>query len=345
MDITKAQHIIKLSQNENPFGPSPLAIKAILKSYDKMSHYPEPHSHSLKAKIARKFDRDIDDIFVSAGTVESLDILIRNFISTGENMVIPEISFVAYRLLAKVFNKDVRFARMKNFHVDVDQLLSLCDKKTKVIIIDNPNNPTGTVISESELIKILKYVPESTLVVMDEAYVEYCSYDNYPDSLKLQKNYPNLIVMRTFSKIFGLAGLRVGYTITTQELTKRFEYYQAPFTVNQIASIAAYEALDDDEFVQMSTSSNQECRERLLKKFAESGYNVVPSESNFLFVYFDSQADRDHLFDQFEKKNVLVRKTDLFGENKAFRITIGTPEITDLVVQYIASSRDRISVS
>jgi histidinol-phosphate aminotransferase len=335
MDITKIQHILKLSQNENPFGPSPLALKAVLENSQKMSQYPEAHSQSLKTRIAQKFDRDVDHVFISAGMIESLDILIRNFIAEDENMVIPEISFVAYKLLADVFNKEARMAKMKNFHVDVDQLLSLCDKKTKAIILANPNNPTGTVISESELIRILKHVPESTLVVMDEAYIEYCDQDKNPNSLKWQKDYPNLIVMRTFSKIFGLAGLRIGYTIATKELIQRLDYYQAPFMVNQVAAIAAHEALNDDEFVHMSVSSNQKCRDKLFAKFVASGYDVIPSESNFLFINFDYQENRDYLFDQLKRKNVMVRKTDMFGAEKGLRITVGTPEMNDLVIQYI----------
>jgi len=333
MEIKKIQHIIKLSQNENPYGPSPLAMKAVMDSCADMSCYPEPHSRSLKLMIAEKLDRKIENVFVSAGLVESLDILIRNFIGDHENLVIPELSFVAYKLLADVFRKEVRLSKMDDFHVDVDDLLSLCDKKTKVIIIANPNNPTGTVISEADLLKILKTVSSNTLVVMDEAYIEYNNSDDFPDSLSIQLQYPNLIIMRTFSKIYGLAGLRVGYTIATKELVEQLDFYQAPFTVNQMASIAARHALNDDKFVEKSASSNRICRKKLFNKFTELGYNVVPSQSNFLFVHFDSVRERDTVYDLLENRNVLIRKMDGFGEKKAFRITIGTPEMNQSVMQ------------
>lgn len=337
MDINKVQHIIKLSQNENPYGPSPKAIEAVKNNCDILNCYPEPHSHTLKSKIALRLNCHTDNVFVSAGLVESLDILIRNFVADDENIIFPELSFVAYKLLADVFQKEARLAKMNNYHVDVDEILKLYNNKTKVILIANPNNPTGTVISETQLLKILNHVAPTTLVVMDEAYIEYCNFKEYPDCIKLQKEYPNLIVMRTFSKIYGLAGLRVGYTIAAKELIEKFDYYQAPFTVNQIAAVAASEAFDDNEFIQMSSSSNFICREKLMIKFEELGFNVVPSESNFLFVHFDTKEERDFIYDQMEKKKVLIRKTDLFGEEKAFRISIGKPEMNELVMHCISS--------
>jgi len=337
MDINKVQHIIKLSQNENPFGSSPKAIQAVKDNCDILNCYPEPHSNSLKTAIAHKLNCDIKNVFVSAGLVESLDILIRNFVADDENIVFPELSFVAYKLLADVFKKEAKLAKMDNFRVDIEEILKLYDNKTRVILIANPNNPTGTVISETELLKILNYVAPSTLVVMDEAYIEYCNFKDYPDSISLQKTFPNLIVMRTFSKIYGLAGLRVGYTIAAEELIERFDYYQAPFTVNQIAAVAATKALEDDEFIQKSAASNFICREKLMLKFEELGFNVVPSESNFLFVHFDTKEERDFIYDQMEKKKVLIRKTDLFGEEKAFRISIGKPEMNELVMHCISS--------
>jgi histidinol-phosphate aminotransferase len=335
MDVNAIQNIIRLSQNENPFGPSPMAMEAVLKDRDKMSCYPEPHSRTLNRKLAAKFNLESDNIFVCAGLTEALDILIRNFIAKDENLVIPELTFVAYKMLAKVFNKEARLSKMNNFHIDVDDMLRLCDKKTKVLIIANPNNPTGTVISEEELVRILDNVPESTLVVVDEAYIEYVNSSDYPDCLMLQEKYHNLIIMRTFSKIYGLAGLRIGYTIATKELIKQFDYFQAPFTVNKLAAIAASHALDDEDYVNMSASSNLVCRENLIKEVEKMGFKVVPSESNFLFIHFDSKDQRDLVFDQIEAKNVMARKMDMFGEERAFRMTVGTPEMNKTVISHL----------
>jgi histidinol-phosphate aminotransferase len=335
MDLNKTQNNIKLSQNENPFGPSPKAIEAVLKNFDKVSLYPEPHSISLKNKLAEKLHLSSENIFVSSGLVESIDILIRNLIAKDENLIIPELTFVAYKILADVFKKEVRLSKMKNFHVDVDDILSRYDEKTKAIIIANPNNPTGTVISENELLKILDNVQQSTYVVIDEAYIEYANHPDYPDTLKLQKKYSNLVVMRTFSKIYGLAGLRVGYTIANKELIEKLDFLQAPFTVNRMASIAALNAIDDDYYIKMCATANLSSREKLFNEIISIGWNVVPSEGNFLFVYFENEKERDFFFDLLEEKKVLARKTDLFGENSAFRITIGTPEMNEIVIQHL----------
>tara|TARA_B100000959_G_C14746641_1_gene527379 strand:+ start:155 stop:772 length:618 start_codon:yes stop_codon:yes gene_type:complete len=205
MNLNQIQNNIKLSQNENPFGPSPKVIEAISKSCKEVSFYPEHHSISLKNKLAEKLHLSSDNIFVSSGLVESIDIFIRNFIAKDENLIIPEVTFVAYKILADIFKKKVRLSKMKDFHVDVDDILSRYDERTKAIIIANPNNPTGTVISEKELLKILNNVRSSTLVVIDEAYIEYVNHPDYPDTLKFHQKYSNLVVMRTFSKIYGLA--------------------------------------------------------------------------------------------------------------------------------------------
>lgn len=336
MERKKIQHIIKLSQNENPYGPSPLAMMAVREHSEQMSTYPEPHSQTLKEEIARSLGLDVGQIFVSAGLVESLDILIRNFIEEGENLIIPEVSFVAYKLLANVFGKEVRLAAMSDYSVNIDNILSLVDEKTRVILIANPNNPTGTMITHQDLLKILNNVSPKILVVMDEAYCEYCHHPDYPQSLSLLEKYPNLVIMRTFSKIYGLAGLRVGYTIGQPDLMYRFDYFQAPFTVNQLGAIAATAAVQDQEFVNMSTSSNLLCRQKLHQKLLEFGFTAIPSESNFIFIVFPDQEERDRVFDQLNRRQVMVRKTDLFGEPNGFRITIGTESMNEAVIQCLS---------
>jgi len=326
MENRNLENIIKLSQNENPLGPSPKAMEAVLKHAYTMHRYPEHHSHSLKEKLAEWLNLAPEEVFVSAGLVESLDIMIRNFVGQGNNMIIGEITFVAYRFLAQVFNVETRFSKLKDYQMDVNDILSRYDKNTKLIIIANPNNPTGTTISENELIQLLEHVSSDTLVVVDEAYWEYVSQSDFPDSLSLQKRYQNLVIMRTFSKIYGLAGLRVGYTIASQSVVEKMEYYQAPFTVNCLGSIAALHAIDDVEFVAKSSEMNKKERQFMFNELKQRGYNVVPSQSNFHFVHFDTVEDRDLFDTELCSHNVLARKTDLFGDSKAIRLSIGTPE-------------------
>lgn len=318
--------MIKLSQNENPLGPSPKGLEAVLKHACTMHRYPEPHSHTLKNKIAGRLNIEPENVFVSAGLVEALDIMIRNFVGKGNNMIIGEITFVAYRFLGEVFNVETRFSTLKNYRMDIDDILRHYDENTKLIIIANPNNPTGTMIDESELIKLMEHVSPDTFVVVDEAYQEYVSQMNFPDSLGLRERYQNLVVMRTFSKIYGLAGLRVGYTIANQSVVEKMEYFQAPFTVNRLGLLAALHAIDDVVFVTKSAEMNKNERQILYNALKQEGFNVVPSQSNFLYVNFETIDERDHLYAELCNRNLLIRKTDLFGDKKAIRMSIGKPE-------------------
>ena len=322
IDIKKIIEIIKLSQNENPLGPSPMALDAVNKYAISMNRYPEPHSNSLKTILAKFHQLSPDQVFVSAGLTEALDIIIRNFIEKSENLIIPKLTFVAYRLLAEVFGVKTRFAKMKNYRIDIDSIIENYDAKTKLIIIANPNNPTSNIITEKELIKLLQTVLPHTYVVIDEAYCQYVSDKDYPDSLKLQKEYPNLIVMRTFSKIYGLAGMRVGYTIAASDIIEKLDYYQAPFTVNNLATVAASAAIHDKEFVDDSFEMNAKSRSFIQNEMINLGYNIVTSQSNFIFVFFDNQQECDVVYNRLAKKKLIARKMGSFGDSKAFRLTI-----------------------
>jgi histidinol-phosphate aminotransferase len=322
MDKNVVEEIIKLSQNENNFGPSPMALKAVMENCDQMNRYPEPHSKTLKDEFSNHLGIIPENIFVCAGLVESLDIMIRNFIAKGENLIIPEITFVAYKLLAKVFNVETRFSKMNNYQIDIDSIIENCDEKTKLIIIANPNNPTGTIVNETDLIRLMEIVPKSTYVVADEAYCEYVNRVDFPNTMKLLQRYPNLIMLRTFSKIYGLAGLRVGFAVAHEDIIKKLEYYQAPFTVSQVATIAASAAIKDHKFLAKSSEDNSKARGLLERELSQLGYNVVPSQSNFIYIHFESQEERDRVCELLSDKNVLVRKTDPFGDEKAFRITV-----------------------
>lgn len=332
MDQKTTKNIIKLSQNENPLGASPLALKAIREHTLTINRYPEPHSSTLKAELADHLKLSPDNIFVSAGSIEALDILIRTFIGKDENMIIPELSFVACKVIAEVFGIKTKFSQMRDYNIDIDSIIENCDEQTKVIIIASPNNPTGTIITEEEMIKLLKNVSPHTFVIVDEAYCEYVSDMDYPDTIGLQKKYPNLIVLRTFSKIYGLAGLRVGYAIATKEIVEQLEHYQPPFTVNRLATAAASASIKDKQFVKDSFKVNMKTRSIIEKELKGLGYNIVPTQGNFIFIHFDSQEERDLIFDLLNSKNVFARKMDYFGDSKAFRLTIPKPENCQYVI-------------
>ncbi len=332
MDQKVVEDIIKLSQNENNFGPSPMALKAVMENCDQMNRYPEPHSKTLKEEFSDHLGVLSENIFVCAGLVESLDIMIRNFIAKGENLIIPEITFVAYKLLAKVFDVETRFSEMKDYGIDIDSIIENCDEKTKLIIIANPNNPTGTIVPETDLIRLMETVPKSTYVVADEAYCEYVNRVDFPNTMKLLQRYPNLIMLRTFSKIYGLAGLRIGFAVAHEDIIEKLEYFQAPFTVSQVASIAAAAAIKDHKFIEKSFKNNLEAKSVLERELSHMGYKVVPSQSNFIYIHFKTQEERDGVCNLLSDKNVLVRKTDHFGDDKAFRITVPRPQNCQKVI-------------
>lgn len=333
--------VIKLSQNENPHGASPLALKAVREHKYSINRYPEPHSKSLKAELASHLEISPDNIFVSAGSIEALDILIRNFFGKGGNLIIPKLTFVAFKIIAEVFGIETKFSKMKDFSIDIESIIENYDEKTKGIIIASPNNPTGTILTEKELIRLLDYVSPQTYVVVDEAYCEYVSDKNYPDTLSLQKQYPNLIILRTFSKIYGLAGLRVGYAIATKEIIAQIEHYQPPFTVNRLASIAASAAIKDTQFVKNSFDQNLKLRSVIDKELRNLGYQIVPSQGNFIFIHFESEERRDFIFEMLKSQNVIVRKMDYFGDYKAFRLTIPKTENCQYVIDCFAQIKTK----
>lgn len=328
----KKDVLIDLSKNENPFGVSPKALASIKNSVDVLNRYPEPHSLTVKKEIGRHLNLSPDNIFVSAGLVEAIDIIIRNFVGEGENMIVSECSFVAYRALAKVFEIEIQLAQMDNYALSTNHFLTVYNAKTRLIFIDNPNNPTGTYIKNTELVKFLKQISKDTYVVLDEAYYEYVDAADYPDSLALLKDYPNLIIMRSFSKIHGLAGLRIGYCISSQETVQKLEYFQAPFTVNQTAASASIAAAGDVDFIKKSFELNQTEKNKLINNLRSVGFKVSPSQTNFIFISFNTKEERDNICNFLQQNRISVCKTDPFGAPKGLRISIGVPKENDYLI-------------
>lgn len=335
--------IIKISQNENPFGPSPKAIEA-LKIHASEAHlYPEPHAESLREIIAERQGMRTEEVLVTAGLIEALDILIRNFIKGNEEVLVSSCSFVAYRMLANVFGRQMRFAETSDGKLNADSFINAINTQTKLILIDNPNNPSGTYLSEDEIVSILNKVPEDCLLVLDEAYVEYVDAKDYPDSLKLLKHHTNLLVLRSFSKIHGLAGLRIGYCIGNEDVIERMLHFQAPFTVNRLACSAAKSALDDHAHVDQSSKANAVERERLWNAMYKAGYDVLPSQANFLLLQFDTVVERDACYAFLADNQIHARKTDLFGADRGLRISCAIPVDNTFVIDILTQFKSNNS--
>ena len=322
---TEREKIVKLSQNENPFGASPFALRAIEKNYHLVFRYPDVFHEDLKDKIAKKYDVTQDNVVIAAGSVEVMDMAVKAFVGFAENVVTSEKTFVAYKLLTGIHRKECKFAKLVNNTVSVDNIISLVIDKTKLIFIANPNNPTGTIISHDSLRELLNTLPPEIYVVNDEAYVEYVSDTSYPNSLQLQKSYPNLIVLRTFSKIYGLAGLRIGYAITHPKTKNLLIQNKTPFSINSLAHVAALAALDDHEFVKKSVSINDKERTFLCGAFEDFGFNVTPTQSNFICIEFNSLSEKEELKQYLLDNGIIVRDLGPFGIEKGLRVSVGQP--------------------
>lgn len=331
--------MIKLSQNENPFGASPLALKAIAENYSSVQRYPEIVHEALKCKLAQKYDTSSDRVVISAGSIEIVDMAIKAFVGFDENIVTAETTFVAYGLLSKINGRACRGAKLVDNTIDIGNMISLCDDKTKVLFIANPNNPTGTIISHDSLNKLLETLPPHIFVVIDEAYAEYVNDTTYPDSFELQKRFPNLIILRTFSKIYGLAGLRIGYAIAHPDIIQSLGQSRTPFSVNRLANAAALAALDDTEFVKECVSINEEERTFLYDELKSMGFKVIPSQGNFIFVDFDNSAEKEEVYNLLKNAGVLVRRLELFGAEMGLRISVGRPEENQHLVKSLKQAK------
>jgi histidinol-phosphate aminotransferase len=328
--------VIRLAQNENPYGASPKVLEAIKKNIDSISLYPDFVLTKLKNNIAEINQVLPDEIAVSAGSCALIDQIVFNFVKPGENIVFPELTFIAYKLCAEIHNREYRLAEMDNYYISLENILKLCDNKTKVVFLANPNNPTGTIFTHTEIIDFLNKIPKGTYVVLDEAYNEYVEDKDFPDSRSILKLYENVIIFRSFSKIYGLAGLRVGYAIAEKSLIKEIEKNRIPFTVTTISNYAALEALKDKEFVKECVMKNQQERELLVNGLISLGYNVVPSHSNFVFIYFSSTVERDKMYNTLFENKIIVRKLEAFGDNHSLRISIGKPEENFKIMECLA---------
>jgi len=316
--------VAKLASNENALGPSPKALAAAREACGKVHLYPDGSAFYLKRAIAEKFRVPVEEVVVGNGSNELIELLVRTFVLEGEEVVTSAQSFVAYKLAAQAHGRKLVEAPMKErFHYDLDALRSRLTPRTKVVFLANPDNPTGTWFLEKELVGFLEGVPKDTLVVLDEAYVEFVDAPGFPNSLAVRKRHPNLVVLRTFSKIYGLAGLRLGYGFARPEVAGYIDRVRAPFNVNLVAQAAGIAALSDDEHVVKSRSLVQSERPFLEAGLAALGATAVPSQGNFVLADFPGRPGQA-LFLELLRAGVVLRPMGGYGFPTAQRITVGT---------------------
>jgi len=319
--------IIKLASNENPLGCSPMALSAIrAMSPHLLATYPSPINHNLMPKLAAKLGVDVSQVFVSNGSDYVFSILLNCFaLHTGKHILTHDYAFSTYAIQAHAFHIPVRQVPIKqNWEVDIDALIDACTPETGLLFIANPNNPTGLLIDQSEIKRLIENIPATTIVVLDEAYYEYAADQLAYNSLDWLAEHPNLVISRTFSKIYGLAGMRLGYAVAHPDIISLLQRVQLPFAVNQAALTAAAAAIDDDEFMQLSLKINKQGLKQMRQGLDNIGLTYLPSACNFLTI--DCKEDGLIIYNFLLEHGIIVRPLHPYKMNNYIRVTVGTHE-------------------
>ena len=315
---------IKLSANESALGPSPKAIKEYNKVSKNFKRYPDTNGTTLKKVIANKFKIDKDRIVLGSGSDQIFELACNAFIKKNDEVIVPKYSFIIYRIYSKLNGAKIIYAKEKNFTISVKDILSKVTKKTKVVFLANPNNPTGTYITKKEVMHLRKKLRSDILLVIDDAYSEYLNEKDYLPGLKLFSKYKNVLVTRTFSKVYGLAGLRVGWGYASKEIINTLNLIKPPFNVNRPALFAASAAVRDVSWLKKEVNHIRKWNKILFKKFKEMKIATNESKINFLLLNFDRvNISSKKVFQKLGNAGILVRAMNIYGIKNSLRITIG----------------------
>jgi histidinol-phosphate aminotransferase len=335
----------KLASNENPFGPSPRAIAAMKDAAERVHLYPDNECIQLRTALAQHHRLEIEQIMITSGSSQALDIISRSVLAPGLNAVTSERSFIVYPLCTGAAGGELIKVPMTGDTFDLEGLLEAINDKTRLVFIANPNNPTGTLIDPTAVDRFLNRVPEHVLVVLDEAYYEFAEYFaharglEYSHALDYVKQERNVIVLRTFSKAQGLAGLRVGYALGSPKVMGYFSRVRFPFSVSEVAQAGALAALDDREHIRRTLENNAAGAAYLTRKLSEMGLRVVPTWANFLFVEVGENASE--LAQRVQTEGVIIRPmTGNWGAPECIRVTVGTPEQNEKFVNALSKVRE-----
>lgn len=313
--------VIKLASNENPLGPSPRAREAIRRALNAINRYPDSQGFYFRRKLAKSLNVQPQSLILGNGSDELIDIIVKTFVEDDESIITSECTFLEYRIISSVLGRNVVTVPLKYFKYDLEAIKRRIDNKTKVIFISNPNNPTGTYVTTHEIADFMRDVPEDVVVVFDEAYDAFIDVDDFPNTLNYAKNR-NVILLKTFSKSYGLAGLRVGYAVAKPELASYMEIARQPFNVNILAQIGATAALDDRKYLLRSRKVILEGKDYLYDALNDLGIAYVPSVTNFILI--DTGRDGGNVFRDMLKNGVIVRDMKQYGLKNFIRVTIGT---------------------
>jgi histidinol-phosphate aminotransferase len=315
---------IKLASNENPLGPSPKAVEAIGRQIAGLHRYPDGAGHLLLDKLAAKLNVSRDQIVMGNGSDDILGLLSRALLQPGDEAIIPTPSFLMYLIVTQSAGAVPVQVPLRDMGIDLGEILRRVTPRTRLIFICNPNNPTGSMVSQEALQSFLEALPSEVVVVLDEAYIEFVRDPRCAQGLSFLDGDPTVVTLRTFSKIYGLAGLRVGYGVMPEKLAQLLNRIRMPFNVNSLAQAAAVAALDDTEFFQKTTDLIHEGLDFLFAELAKRGLRCFPTQTNFFLI--DLQHDAKVVFERFLKQGVIVRAMSAYGFPKYIRINVGLPE-------------------
>jgi len=321
------EEVIKLGSNENPLGPSPYAIEAVKQATADMHEYPSVEAQDLRRKLATSLGPDIEaeNIVVGNGSADVICSVAQSFLSGGGESLISRPAFQMYELATNMYGGQCMFVEATDFKYDLQAMADQISERTRLIFITNPNNPTGLIVCQAEVDAFMERVPPSVVVVFDEAYQEYVDAADYPDTIRYVLEGCNVLITRTFSKVYGLAGVRIGYGIASKTLIELLLRTQPPFHSGRLALIAALAGLDDQEHVETSKQVNAEGKEYLCRSFEAMGMRCLPSQANFIML-----TNLKHPVAAIDQallhRGVIIRPTDPFRIPEAFRVTIGTPK-------------------
>jgi len=316
--------IIKLASNENPLGPSEKALAAIEKELKDLTRYPDGNGFELKKTLSEKLNVKTSQITLGNGSSDILEFIVKTFVNAGDNVVVSQHAFAIYGLVTQMQGGTITQVPAKNWGHDLEAMAAAIGKKTKIVFVTNPNNPTGTWSTKAQLEAFLNKVPEHVIVLLDEAYFEYVDKPDYPNGVDYLAEYPNLVVTRTFSKAYGLASLRVGYGVSSEQLADLMNRVRPPFNVNSVALAAAVACLKDENYVRQSKALNDQGMAQLEKGFDQLNVNWIPSVGNF--ICFEIPTKAMEVNRKLLARGVIVRPVANYEMPDHLRVSIGTEQ-------------------
>lgn len=327
--------VVKMASNENPLGPSPLAIKALEENLSQINLYPDGGAYYLKQGLAEYLNLSPSNIILGNGSNEVIQFIVDAFLNPGDEAIIAEPAFLIYRIVLSLRGGRIKAVTLKNFRYDLPGIAESITPRTKLIFIDNPNNPTGTTVGAEEVNSFLEKVPPQVIVVLDEAYFEYVEDKNFPFSLDYVKRGYKVVVLRTFSKAYGLAGLRIGYGVAREDIVGFLEKVRQPFNTNSLAQVAALAALKDSQHLRRTKELNSLGKRYLYDYFSKRGIFHIPSQTNFILV--DLKKDAREIFRKLLEKGVVVRPMSAYGLSTFIRVTVGTQKQNEKFIRALDS--------